>query len=155
MDNKIISIIIIQKYIRKFLIKNKILIAPSYYQTKEWRKNKKWYINGKYNECEKYQVNILEQIIKNKLNKTNERIFTETNEIINIGYQNKNNDNGYEFTENFDRKIIINEYIYYFNLKFVCDDGRAQTRTLKDVYHFIKYQIKYLYFINILDGNKI
>ena len=52
---------------------------------------------------------------------------------------------------------------YYFNLKFVCDSGGAQTRTLKDVYHFIKNQMEYLikfnvnnvnvYFINILDGD--
>ena len=51
--------------------------------------------------------------------------------------------------------------IYYFNLKFICDNGGAQTRTLREVYHFIKYQINYLlkfnsnniYFINILNGD--
>lgn len=61
------------------------------------------------------------------------------------------NDDGYEWTENFDGLIIINNNKYYFNLKFVCD---------REVYHFIKYQIEHLitfnitdtYFINILDG---
>ena len=55
---------------------------------------------------------------------------------------------------------ILMDY-YYFNLKFVCDTGGMQTRTLREVYHFIKYQINYLikteckniYFINILDGD--
>jgi hypothetical protein len=68
---------------------------------------------------------------------------------------------GYEWTENFDGKVIINKNIYYFNLKFVCDNGGAQTRTLREVYHFIKYQFEYLikfeskniFFINILDGD--
>jgi len=79
---------------------------------------------------------------------------------MNIKYPLKNN-NGYEFTKNFDGKITINNKIYYFNLKFVCDNGGAQNRTLREVYHFIKTQIKYLinnndnniYFINILDGD--
>jgi hypothetical protein len=71
------------------------------------------------------------------------------------------NNNGYEWSENFDGKLIKNNNIYYFNLKFVCDSGGAQTRSLREVYHFIKYQITYLikfnkiniYFINILDGD--
>ena len=44
------QIIIIQKYIRRYLILKQILIPSSYYQTKEWRKNKKWYKNGKSND---------------------------------------------------------------------------------------------------------
>lgn len=51
----------------------------------------------------------------------------------------------------------------YFNLKFVCDSGGAQTRTLREVYHFIESQMRYLinsntdnvYFINILDGIRL
>ena len=68
---------------------------------------------------------------------------------------------GYEWTENFDGKVIKNNNTYYFNLKFVCDNGGAQTRTLIEVYHFVKYQLEYLikfntstiFFINILDGD--
>ena len=71
------------------------------------------------------------------------------------------NVDGYEYSENFDGLLIQNNIKYYFNLKFVCDNGGAQTRTLKLVYDFIKYQMEYIiklninniYFINILDGD--
>ena len=157
-------ILIIQKYIRGFLIRRlQILIPSAYYQTKNWRKNRKWYNNGKSNECEKYQIKLIEKMLTNTLIKTDDRINMETNDII-----NKKNpmikDDGYEWSENFDGKILKNNNIYYFNLKFVCDAGGAQTRTLREVYHFIKYQLEYLikfnmilktitYFINILDGD--
>jgi len=163
-NNKIIYIIIIQKYIRGYITRKNILIPSSYYQTKIWRKNRKWYKNGKSNECEKYQINLIEKIITIKLNKTDDRINIETNEIINKKYP-MINDDGYEWSENFDGKIIKNNNnICYYNLKFVCDCGGTQTRTLKLVYDFIKYQMEYLikfnkvvlnniYFINILDGD--
>lgn len=68
---------------------------------------------------------------------------------------------GYEWSETFDGIVLNNNNKYYFNLKFVCDYGGAQTRTLREVYNFIKYQLEYLikfnmnntYFINILDSN--
>lgn len=71
------------------------------------------------------------------------------------------NNDGYEWTENFDGLVDKNNNKYYFNLKFVCDSGGAQTRTLREVYHFIKHQMDYLikcninniYFYNILDGD--
>ena len=158
--NTIKQIIYIQKYIRGYLIRKKILIPSSYFQTKNWRKNRKWYKNGKSNECEKYQINLIEKIIKVKLNKTDDRIFFENNEIISFRNPIIYN-NGYEWSENFDGKIINRANIFYFNLKFVCDCGGSQTRTLREVYHFIKYQLEYLvkfnitnmYFINILDGD--
>ena len=154
------SVIIIQKYIRKFLIYKKILIPSSYYQTKQWRQQRVWYKNGKYNECEKYQISTIEKIISLKLNKTYERIHITSFDII----ENKNPmtfENGFEFTENFDGIINKNNKTYYYNLKFVCDQGGSQTRTLREVYHFIYCQLKYIiehnstsiYFINILDGN--
>jgi len=113
-------------------------IISSELQTKEWRKSQKWYKNGKSNECEKYQMKILEENIKDKIDKTNDRIYMTTNEIKSNRNPNRDND-GFEYTEN---------------------GGGAQTRTLREVYHFIKYQTKYLekfntkniYFINILDG---
>ena len=154
------NIIIIQKHIRGYLTRKNILIPSSFYQTKIWRKNQKWYKGGKFNECETYQKNIIEIIIKSKLNKTNERINMENNEIVNKLHPMKEI-NGYEYTENFDGKFIKNNNIYYFNLKFICDAGGSQTRSLREVYHFIKNQINFLikfdtkniYFINILDGN--
>jgi len=45
----------------------------------------------------------------------------------------------------------------------VCNSGGSQTRTLREVYHFVKCQLEYLlkqkkssnkYFINILDGDQ-
>lgn len=158
--NKIIQIIIIQKYIRRYLVRKIILIPSSYYQTKEWRKTRSWYINGKSNECEKYQIILIEQMLINKLIKTNDRINMKNNLIIN----KKNpmiNDDGYDYSENFDGLILKNNNKFYFNLKFVCGNGGAQTRTLREIYHFIKYQIIFLiknktnniYFINILDGD--
>jgi len=154
------QILIIQKYFRGYLTRKHILIPSSFYQTKDWRKNRKWYKNGKSNECEKYQINLIERIIALKLTKTNDRINMETNEIISKKNPMINTD-GYEWSENFDGIIINNNKKYYFNLKFVCDSGGAQTRTLREVYHFIKYQMEYLikfntsniYFINVLDGD--
>ena len=154
------QIIIIQKYVRRFLIKKNILIPQSKIQTKNWRKNQSWYKNGKSNECEKYQIILIEKILKTTLNKTNDRIYKETNEIVNKK-SFTHDDDGYEYTENFDGKITKNGNTYYFDLKIVCDAGGAQTRTLREVYHFIERQLDYLikfninnmYFINILDGD--
>ena len=83
----------------------------------------------------------------------------KTYEIISVKHPLKQVD-GFEYTEDFDGKINANDNTIYFNLKFVCDNGGAQTRTLREVYHFIKSMILHLkkyktntYFINILDGN--
>jgi hypothetical protein len=150
-----LTVIIIQKNVRRWLIRKKILIPSSYYQTKTWRLNRSWYKNGKFNECEKYQINIIEKILKIKILKTQDRINIET---LSLSKMNKPLifDNGYEYSENFDG--YYNNI--YFNLKMVCDNGGHQTRTLREVYHFIQSQFEYLlktkeniYFINILDGD--
>lgn len=157
------KIIIIQKYIRRYLIKKKILIPNSYYQTKKWRFNQNWYRTGKNNECEKYQINLINNIIKSnnlklKLEKTNLRINMEDKTILKINNPLKFK-NGFDYTENFDGILKLKNHNILFNLKFVCDNGGAQNRTLREVYHFIKYQIKILkknnnyIFINILDGD--
>ena len=41
-----------------------IIIQQSQNQNKEWRQSQKWYRNGKHNECEYYQRNIIEKITK-------------------------------------------------------------------------------------------
>ncbi len=128
------------------------MIEPSINQTKEWRCNQPWYINGKHNECEKYQIRLIEKATGKKIHKTNKRINLNTGEL------GKKNGNIFEWTENFDG---CQENIY-FNLKMVCGTGGAQTRTLREVYHFILTQLKYLekepnsniYFVNILDGEE-
>ena len=154
------QIIIIQKVVRGYLSRKKLLIPSSLYQTKNWRKIQKWYINGKKNECEKYQKKMTEKILKKNIEKTHERINYKTNEIHIKKYPLKDPD-GFDWSENFDGYLKINEKIYYFNFKFVCDNGGAQTRTLRELYFFIKNQFLFLekknleniYFINILDGS--
>lgn len=67
----------------------------------------------------------------------------ETNEIITKVNPMKELD-GFEYTEDFDGKCAHGSNTIYFNLKFCCDAGGAQTRTLRLVYEFIKCQIKYI-----------
>jgi hypothetical protein len=141
--------------------KNKcIIITPAEEQTKDWRKKQSWYDGGKHNECEIYQRNLIEQIIKTKLHKTNDRIYMKNMMIISKRDPMKDID-GFEWTEDFDGLINISDKKVYFNLKFVCDAGGSQTRTIREVYHFIKRMLHHLiifkktdlYFMNILDGD--
>lgn len=138
-------------------------IVSSILQTKEWRKNTGWYLTGKSNECEKFQITQINRLIfPNVLSKCFDRINMDTMEIQECKSPLKH-DYGYEFTENFDGKLNTDNGLFYFNFKFVCGDGGSQTRTLREVYHFIRVQIeilikenslsKPLYFINILDGD--
>jgi len=128
-------------------------------QTKNWRKKQEWYKTGKSNECEKYQIGLIYDITKQtKFEKTNDRLNMETLELKSVKYPLKEDD-GFDWTENFDLKLVSDKTIY-FNLKFVCSEGGSQTRSMREVYHFMKTQIKYLqvssekiYFINILDGD--
>ena len=70
--------------------------------------------------------------------------------------------NGFEYTEDMDGIFAIKDITYYANFKMVCDKGGAQTRTLREVYDFIKAQLNWLLenkekaieFINILDGDE-
>ena len=154
------SFIFIQRKYKKYYQKKIINLTKSNEQTKQWRKDSEWYINGKKNECEIYQRNNIEKITKKKCAKTNFRFNIYTYEFI----ENKNpfkEINGFEWTEDFDGFIENNMKKYYFNLKFICDEGGAQRRTLCLVYHFIYTQLNYLkknnktdvYFVNILDGD--
>lgn len=158
--DKLNAIIKIQSWIRMLLAKAKLLIPNSYYQSKIWRRNRLWYKTGKSNECEIYQISLIEKITKMKLLKCHERINMETKKIETKLYPMRNK-NGFEYTENFDGIQEYNNNKLLYNLKFVCDKGGSQTRTLREVYLFIKYQIKVLknnahslfIFINILDGD--
>lgn len=158
LNNHTKEIIIIQTVIRMFLTKKRILIPNSLYQTKLWRKNQSWYKTGKSNECEKYQINIIEQISNLKLEKTNFRLNKYTNQLIDIRCPNML-DNGFDYTENFDGYQLLRDKKIFYNLKFVCDSGGSQTRSLREVYHFIECQLKFMLenenyiFINILDGD--
>lgn len=137
-------------------------LIRSKYQTKNWRKEQNWYANGKHNECEKYQINILEKITEQSINKTILRLNISSL-LLNPISNPLSKKSGFEWTENFDGMQISNNKIIYYNLKFVCDRGGAQTRTLRETYLFIKTQLEYLkyhpddeniIFINILDGDE-
>ena len=159
-NNSINLICKLQSIIRMYLVRRKLLIPNALYQTKNWRKQRSWYKTGKSNECELYQIKQIESITNTKLLKTLDRIHM--NKLIITSQKNplKSND-GFEYSETFDgiQKNDLN--ILYFNLKFVCDSGGAQTRTLREVYHFIESQLKLsskigsnnMKFINILDGD--
>jgi hypothetical protein len=71
---------------------------------------------------------------------------------------------GFDWTEDFDSVFknsnkFDTEITYYVNLKMACDKGGAQTRSLREVSHFINAQYNILptiqntVFINILDGD--
>lgn len=137
------------------------LIISSQYQTKEWRIKQKWYKGGKYNECENFQKEILYSITNINMEKTDYRLNIYTYELEKIKKPFIKLD-GFEWTENFDGIQYIGNNILLYNLKFVCDKGGAQTRTLRNVYEFINTQLHFLIknitinniiFINILDGN--
>jgi hypothetical protein len=154
------------KIIIKVRMESVLVIIKSSEQTKNWRKEQDWYKGGKSNECELYQRDLIEKITKEKCIKNNLRLNLETNQIV----EKKNVlhlENGFEFTEDFDGLQKINDKKYLYNLKFVCDAGGAQTRTLREVYHFIKGQLEHLinieteidtkenlYFVNIIDGDE-
>jgi hypothetical protein len=142
-------------------ISKDIDITASSLQTKKWRTSQPWYKSGKHNECELYQRNLVQNITCQSCNKTNERINTETFVLQNVRTPMKNRD-GFEWTEDFDGKQEMNGFTLYYNLKMVCESGGAQTRTLREVYHFISAQLNHLLlntkgnrcFVNILDGNE-
>ena len=130
-------------------------------QTKDWRQEQDWYDNGQRNECEKYQRGEVEKITGLSCPETNMRLNSRTGEFFEKTRPNVSED-GYDWTEDLDGLLVANNNDKcYINLKMVCCAGGAQTRTLREVYHFIEAQLKYLlthesndmYFINILDGD--
>lgn len=156
-----IGITQLQSMVRGNQLRKRVpLILSSKYQTKNWRKRQCWYTTGKKNECELYQFNVIHKITGIQLEKTHERINISTHEIDTNSNPMRRMD-GFEWTEDFDGKIVLDNVMYYFNLKFVCDKGGSQTRSLREVYHFINYQIQHtkkynsnIQFINILDGDE-
>lgn len=153
------KVIEIQRIVRGFLIRN-IFIVCGRYQTPDWRKKQDWYSTGKKNECEIYQRDLVERITHNKCTKTNYRISIITNDMCINPYPMKETD-GFEWTEDFDGYMTCGNNRLFINLKFVCGNGGAQIRTLREVYHFILHQLNYIVnhsdtdiqMINILDGD--
>lgn len=148
-------------------IQSMSVLTPAQDQTATWRTSQQFYKGGKRNQCEIYQIEQLEMHLGTKLEKTNDRIHRLTLQIVDLPHPNVRED-GFEFTENFDR-VMCNEDgspTTYFNFKMVSGDGGAQTRYVKDVYSFVHAQLEYVkrchdlrehrtipMFVNILDGD--
>jgi hypothetical protein len=94
--------------------------------------------------------------------KTNMRINTRTNQMKEIS-QPMIQEDGFDWTENFDGKQEISSKKVWVNFKSVVGTGGSQTRTLRDeCYPFTKAQLNWLvksnttdnYFANIFDGDE-
>lgn len=138
-------------------------LVRSEFQTKTWRRTQSWYINGKHGECEQYQRKQLDELFSLYSDhtlciNTKYRFNMYTLEFKHIPHPLKYV-HGFNWTEDFDG--YIEHYNMFINLKFICGDGGAQTRSLREVAHFIHTQIRYLHhnpgtkytFVNILDGD--
>jgi hypothetical protein len=93
---------------------------------------------------------------------TKTRINWRTRELVESSQPMRNED-GFDYTENFDGKQIFPIGTVWVNLKSVVGTGGSQTRTLRDeCYPFINAQLDYLiksnrtdcYFANIFDGDE-
>lgn len=139
-------------------------------QTKKWRLNNICNTGGQRDSsCEKYQRNEVEKITGRKCHTSNgTRLNLRTHELRkkyrnSLTKDGESIEDGFDWTEDFDGYMNSEDGDEYFNLKFVCSGGGGQTRTLREVYHFIETQLKYLLknknknsnctFYNILDGD--
>jgi len=94
--------------------------------------------------------------------KTRMRINWRKNEMVEIAHP-MCNENGFDYTEDFDGKQEILSKNVWVNLKCIVGTGGSQTRTLRDeCYRFVDAQMHYLlkskstndYFANIFDGDE-
>ena len=95
-------------------------------------------------------------------NTTQTRINWRKNEMMENSQPMRNED-GFDYTENFDGKQTFAPNTVWINLKSVVGKGGSQTRTLRDeCYRFIDAQLNYLlkskntdcFFANIFDGDE-
>lgn len=121
-----------------------MILVPGLLQTKDWRMAQSWYIDGRHNECEILQRKQVEFVMDVPCAKTNLRFNTETFALQTMT-RPLDHENGFEWTEDFDGLSIIGNKKFYFNFKFICDAGGAQTRSLREVNHFMKCQLEYLH----------
>lgn len=113
---------------------------------------------------EKYQRNTIQEITGVKCNKTNMRINFRRIKLIEMSRPNIQPD-GFDYTEDFDGVQEFEKITIYINMKCIVGKGGSQTRSLREVYHFIEaqsqvcltntiYNGKLFYFANILDGDE-
>lgn len=86
---------------------------------------------------------------------TNIRINLRNLSLVDIRCPNMNID-GFDYTENFDGIQYFGNIKVFINFKCIVGTGGSQTRSLREVYSFIKGQmsISNVYFANILDGDE-
>lgn len=104
---------------------------------------------------------LMEQITNIVINKSKLRLNIETLELKEITRPNIYKF-GFDYTENFDGEQKYNNNKFLYNFKSTVGRGGSQTRTLREVYLFIKTQILFvnknintnIVFINILDGDE-
>jgi len=94
--------------------------------------------------------------------KTHTRINWRKNEMLEKRQPMRNND-GFDYTEDFDGMQIYSPNTVWYNMKSVVGTGGSQTRTLREgCYNFVVAQLAYLtksnksdyYFVNIFDGDE-
>jgi len=91
--------------------------------------------------------------------KTNMRINLRTNQLHEIAHPNIHID-GFDYSEDFDGIQTVHDTKFYLNFKCIVGKGGSQTRSLREVYAFVKGQLHVLeseqsvYFANILDGDE-
>jgi hypothetical protein len=93
--------------------------------------------------------------------KTNMRINYRTRILRDIAQPNKLRD-GFDYTEDFDGIQMFGSIRVLLNFKSIVGAGGAQTRSLREVYHFVQAQLDILavgaapdtLFANILDGDE-
>jgi hypothetical protein len=92
---------------------------------------------------------------------TNIRINWRKHELVDISQPMKEDD-GFDYTEDFDGKQVFDPIKVLINMKSVVGEGGSQTRTLRDqCYKSVDAQLNYLvkskrtdiYFANIMDGD--
>ena len=112
--------------------------------TKTWRKIQPWYEGGRKNECEKIQRQAIECITEKSCLKSDHiRLNTQTYKLTKKT-RPLNDKDGFDWTEDFDGEQHISSKRLLYNFKMVCDNGGAQTRSLREVYHFITTQLEYI-----------
>ena len=133
--------------------------------TKDWRHktlSKGKFMGGASSMTnENWQRLCVEQITGKKCEKTNLRLNLDNATMMELTRPSTRDDE-LDWSEDFDGRIV-NKKEYLYNFKMVIGTGGGQTRTIRELYHFIKCQFVFLkdnpdteiVFINILDGDSM
>lgn len=141
-------------------------IIPGNKMTKEWRTRTIAGGNAMggavASKAEVWQRMCLEKITGQKCKKTNLRLNLTSFQLKKVS-RPSNEPDEFEWTEDFDGEFYIGNTRYLVNFKMIVGTGGSQTRSMREVYHFIKCQEAYLKssgvkntkFLNILDGDSV